>query len=66
MKKFDYYITINREDSSVALAVEFAGKKPRLIDRWFYIPVSKKNYDEIYKRFVLCTCYHEPFEVNND
>lgn len=66
MKKHDYYIIINEEDFHVGFVVEFAGDKPGLDDRWF-LPVSKKMFDELYKHFVVCTCYFELFEeVKND
>lgn len=50
MKKFDYYLTFDKEFFTLGFAVEFAGDKPRLKDRYF-IPVSKRLFIEIYDWF---------------
>lgn len=49
MKKYDYYITIDKKDLSVGLLVTFAGNFPQFTDRWF-LPVRKKLFYMISER----------------
>lgn len=68
MKKFNYFVTIGKNSGLVGFSVELAGDTHRLSDRW-YLPVSKKLFDELYNFFNICNCYcyYESFdEVKND